>query len=211
MFRNSLSFALLRVFLLLADNQLVLQLDLPVEKCKVAEIRDVIALLSGGGSSRREVYCCAIRHFWRSTKMFRNSLSFALQLHALLSSVPSPLAGPDTRIRIHRHTLTHTFRTSDVQTMGAFYIVSAGSLRDGAGHRVGIPLRRPPLRLTARRVKPACGRTHSPITDHLTSTSTSSPASCPTSSSFVDPRSCVARRVPSRAVNRDVRWFGAAS
>ena len=38
-------------------------------------------------------------------------------------------------------------------------------LRDGAGHRVGIPLRRPLLRLTARRVKPARGRTHSPITD----------------------------------------------
>ena len=32
---------------------------------------------------------------------------------------------------------------------------------------VGIPLRRPPLRLTARRVKPACGPTHSPITDHV--------------------------------------------
>ena len=32
-------------------------------------------------------------------------------------------------------------------------------------HRVGIPPRRPPLRLTARRVKPACGQTNPPI-DH---------------------------------------------
>ena len=42
-------------------------------------------------------------------------------------------------------------------------------LRDGAGHlRVGIPLRRPPLRLTARHVKPGCGPTPPPITvtDH---------------------------------------------
>ena len=28
---------------------------------------------------------------------------------------------------------------------------------------------------------------------------------------LADPRSCLARRVLSRAVNRDVRWFGAAS
>ena len=38
-------------------------------------------------------------------------------------------------------------------------------LWEDAGHRVGIPPRRPPLRLTARRVKPARGRTHPPITD----------------------------------------------
>ena len=53
----------------------------------------------------------------------------------------------------------HKLRPHHRQRLGFLHRQSPlAPRRTGAGHRVGIPPRRPPLRLTARRVKPARGR-----------------------------------------------------